>query len=83
VLTDAVKMQEYLDGVVAGKEEYNLDSVPIPIEYKNIRQINGNEFEGMVFEGNKAHDKLVLITHPNAKKNMGIDTEFDKFAQMN
>jgi hypothetical protein len=37
----------------------------------------------MVFTGNKAQDKLVLITHPNEKKNMGISDEFDKFAQSN
>jgi hypothetical protein len=69
--------------VLAGKEPFNLDSVPIPTEYKNIRQINGQEFEGMIFNGNKAQDKLVLITHPNDKKNMGISDEFDKFAKLN
>ena len=76
-------MQKYLDSVLEGKEAYNLDSVPIPTEYQNIRQINGQEFEGMVFTGNKDQDKLVLITHPNDKKNMGISDEFDKFAKLN
>ena len=37
----------------------------------------------MIFTGNKAQDKLVLITHPNDKKNMGISVEFDKFAKLN
>ena len=30
-------MQKYLDSVLAGKEPFNLDSVPLPKEYHNVR----------------------------------------------
>ena len=39
--------------------------------------------ETQIFKRNKDLNKLILITHPQSKKNFGIDSNFEKFTEKN
>lgn len=76
-LLNANRMKAFIEECLQGKQPQHLRSVPITENNKN-RIITGEQFEQVVLNGNRDYAKLILVTHPKAKKNGDVEEEFAK-----
>jgi hypothetical protein len=81
VLTNPMKMKEYVEKGVEGSLKNYFESAPIDEELRNLKQVSGADFDSSMFKRNMDVNKLVLIKHPEAAKNLDIEKTFNKFAK--
>ena len=65
----------------SGTLKCSFDSSVIHHDLQHSKRVCGTDIERALFSANKHKAKLLLVTHPNEKKNLGIEEEFDKFAK--
>ena len=76
-------LKKFIDGAMTGKTPLHFDSAVIPKEHANLKMLSGQDYAAFTKKSNMGKSKLVLISHPNDKKNWGIVDHFDRFAAQN
>lgn len=66
-------MKQFAEQGAAGKLNNHFDSASIEKEFKHIKQVTAGDFDSSIFKRNMSSNKLVLIKHPCASKNLDIE----------